>query len=478
MNRTKPVARPDRRSGSRAWMAFLAMAYALAATIAGCSSGTTSPEEPVTSDASSSPSPAGDGGTQPVSEAATTDVVRVESGASDAGATVHDAQAQPEAAVDGGPAVGLVIGGMCFPVCAFPLITDPNDSGYGFEHQQSCVDPRSAQAATARPCSPPAPPNAPPPGDGFFDGTQCFPPCTSSITAVAADGGPSDYGFERGQTCVLPGTASALGDLPCVPNVMVYPPSNGVDLGTGCTPLCVDPVVSAPDGGAYGFENNMTCVVSASVPALQGIPCTAPNPPPPPPPPPAPTGPGWNGDYTATMFGQVDCAPLGVTDSTNLNGSTCVASRQVTLNTTNEEFYGAPGDLSTLWTGSPCTCVGNPSQTTTCSSPPACPGQADCAQCVEVVCNGTGIYSFEDDGFTHDEFCKPNAAVVVQIIDACPHNHPSNVYWCTAARPNHIDLSCSAFAALTEGRPIVDIGSINAYVRPVDCSMGLGATTF
>jgi hypothetical protein len=52
------------------------------------------------------------------------------------------------------------------------------------------------------------------------------------------------------------------------------------------------------------------------------------------------------------------------------------------------------------------------------------------------------------------------------------------VYWCTAARPNHIDLSCSAFAALTEGRPIVDIGSINAYVRPVDCSVGLGPKTF
>jgi hypothetical protein len=414
---------------------------------------------------------------QGATEAGSADAAAEGQGAIDAAAPARDAQGQADAAADGG-VFGRSVGGNCFPICAFPLITDPSNSGYGWEQQRSCLDPRSPQAATAPPCTPPPPPNAPPPGDGFFDGTQCFPACTSDLTAFGPDGGLTDYGYERGRSCIVPGTASALGDLPCVPTVMVYPPGNGVNNGTGCIPLCVSPAMSAPDGGAYGFENGATCVVSTSVPALQGIPCTAPNPPPPPPPPPAPTGPGWNGDYTATMFGQVDCAPLGVTDSTNLNSSTCVASRQVTLNSTNEEFYGAPGDLSTLWTGSPCTCVGNPGQTTTCGSPPACTGQADCGQCVEIACNGTGVYSFEGDGFTHDEFCKPNASVVVQIIDACPHNHPSNVYWCTAARPNHIDLSCSAFASLTQGRPIAQIGSINAYVRPVDCSVGLGAHTF
>jgi hypothetical protein len=187
---------------------------------------------------------------------------------------------------------------------------------------------------------------------------------------------------------------------------------------------------------------------------------------------------GWNSDYTATMFGQVNCAPLGFTDPTNLNNSTCVARRAVSLNSSNQTYYGAPGDLSTLWGGSPCTCIGGQAQTGTCTSPPACSGQTDCGLCVEIACNAAGTYSYMNDGFTHDEFCKPNTSVVVQIVDACPHNHPSNVYWCTSARPNHIDISCSAFGGITQGRTVGQIGSINVYVRPVDCSVGLGLKTF
>jgi hypothetical protein len=186
--------------------------------------------------------------------------------------------------------------------------------------------------------------------------------------------------------------------------------------------------------------------------------------------------------YTATMFGQVDCAPLGVTDSTNLNGSTCVARGAVHLSGANTMYYGAAGDLSTLWNSAPaCTCIGGQSAPDRCSSPPACAGQTDCGLCVEVTCNATGIYSFNGDGFTHDEFCKAGQSVVVQLIDACPHNHPSNTYWCTTARPQHIDLSCTAFNALvnaTTTRPLSTIGSINVYTRMVDCSVGLGVHTF
>ncbi len=182
------------------------------------------------------------------------------------------------------------------------------------------------------------------------------------------------------------------------------------------------------------------------------------------------------------MFGQVDCAPLGVTDSTNLNGSTCVARGAVHLSGANTMYYGAAGDLSTLWNSAPaCTCNGAQSAPDRCASPPACAGQTDCGLCVEVTCNATGIYSFNGDGFTHDEFCKAGQSVVVQLIDACPHNHPSNTYWCTTARPQHIDLSCTAFNALvnaTTARPLSSIGSINVYTRPVDCSVGLGVHTF
>jgi hypothetical protein len=95
-----------------------------------------------------------------------------------------------------------------------------------------------------------------------------------------------------------------------------------------------------------------------------------------------------------------------------------------------------------------------------------------------VACNATGTFSFMNSGFTHDEFCRAGQSVVVQLIDACPHNHPNNTYWCTAARPDHIDLSCTAFSSLVQGSPVGDIGSINVYVRSVSCSVGLGVKTF
>jgi hypothetical protein len=178
------------------------------------------------------------------------------------------------------------------------------------------------------------------------------------------------------------------------------------------------------------------------------------------------------------MFGQVNCAPFGFSDATNLNGSTCVGRGAVQLSGANTMYFGAAGDLSTLWNGAPqCTCAGNQNQAR-CGSPPGCAGQTDCGQCVEIACNGTGTHSFMNDGFTHNEFCKPNTSVVVQLIDACPHNHPNNTYWCTAARPNHIDVSCSAFNAIATGRPIGEIGSVNVYARPVNCNVGLGPKTF
>jgi hypothetical protein len=80
-------------------------------------------------------------------------------------------------------------------------------------------------------------------------------------------------------------------------------------------------------------------------------------------------------------------------------------------------------------------------------------------------------------GDTHNRFCRAGQSVVVQIIDACPHNHVNNTYWCTSARPNHIDLSCSAFQQITQGAAVGTIGYVNAYVRPVDCSVGLGPKT-
>jgi hypothetical protein len=453
--------------------AFRALWIALPLGMGGCSA---APEAvpPRPTDASSDDVGAEANVAAPVQDAATRDVSTADEGGGATDASTSNATDSGNT----GTSSGLRVSGACYPVCVFPDITDPNNTGWGWELQASCISPRNPLATGAPPCRAPSFPNPPPPGNGRYSGGTCYPFCTSRVTATSLDGGATDWGYERGRACIVAGTAVAVGGLPCDPNVAVYPPGNGVDLGMGCLALCQNPLVSAVDGGSYGYENGATCVVSSSAPALQGTPCTAPNAPPPPPPPPPPAGVGWNADYTATMFGQVDCAPRGVTDSTNLHNATCVVRTAVQLDATNQVYYGAPGDLSTLWTGNPCTCVGGQSGAGVCGSAPACNGQSDCAQCVEIACNGAGTYSFMNDGFTHDEFCKPNTSVVIQIIDACPHNHPNNVYWCTAARPNHIDLSCSAFAGITQGRPIAQIGSINAYVRPVSCSVGLGVKTY
>jgi hypothetical protein len=187
--------------------------------------------------------------------------------------------------------------------------------------------------------------------------------------------------------------------------------------------------------------------------------------------PPLPASDGWLDDYTATMFGQVDCTQHGFNDPTNLNTSACVSRGAVSLDAQNQTWFGATGDLSSLWSGPACSC----GQTQgTCASPPSCNGQDNCGACFEVACDPAGVHSFMNDGFTHNEFCRNDQSVVIQVIDACPHNHPMNTWWCTESRPNHIDVSCSAFDSIAQGRPIGDIGSLNVYVRPVDCSVGLG----
>lgn|GEM_PF-1989899 len=378
---------------------------------------------------------------------------------------------------DGGLASGngLYKDGKCFPTCGFPTITDPDNDGYGWEGQTTCLVATSPAAAGTSACVAPEIANAPVPGNGIQTGTTCFPVCSSDITDPDHDG----YGYEHLNPCIVEKTAAALGGLPCTPNLPPLGMGNGIKVGDGtCHPLCQNLAVAMPDAAGFGYENMASCVVSTSLAALQGVPCDAPAPPPPPPPPPAPAGAGWNPDYTATMFGQADCAAYGFSDTTNLNASTCVARGAVQLGGANTSFFGATGDLATLWNGAPaCTCTGGGNQNR-CASPPACSGQSNCGQCVEIACNGTGTHSYMGDGFTHDEFCKPNASVVVQLIDACPHNHPNNSYWCTTARPNHIDLSCTAFNAIAQGRPIGEIGSINVYARAVSCNVGLGAKTF
>ena len=198
---------------------------------------------------------------------------------------------------------------------------------------------------------------------------------------------------------------------------------------------------------------------------------------------------GWLVGYTATMFGNIAASPAsdcsGVanfTDATMISRATCTSQGFPVATygagvANAASFYGAPGDLSSMWVGPLCTC---PAGQTTCV--PSCRMEGDCGRCFEVKCDPAGIGSYSD-GATRvgATYCNPNQSAVVQIIDACPHNHSNNPWWCTAANPgtvNHIDISCSAMKAIA-GNPamIGNWGWLNVQVRQVDCAVGLGAKT-
>ena len=131
------------------------------------------------------------------------------------------------------------------------------------------------------------------------------------------------------------------------------------------------------------------------------------------------------------------------TKLTTKRDASCVSRGAVGLDAQNQVYFGATGDLSSLWSGAPCECQGAATGGV-CRTPPACPDQQNCGRCVEVTCNFEGRQSFQGDGVTHNELCRAGTSVVVQLIDACPHNHPNNAYWCTERRKDHIDVSCSA----------------------------------
>lgn len=379
-------------------------------------------------------------------------------------------------------------GAQCLPVCGFPRLTDPDKNGdldgFGYEGQRTCIVDGTTLALSSPRCDVIPLDVRPPPGSGIYREAVCLPACASTLTDPDPKTGLSDgWGYERRRNCIVPGTAAALGGLPCDPGEKSFPPGDGIDVVVAgkleCRPLCRTPGVSDPDGDGFGYEHEQSCIVSASVAALQGVPCDAPDLPPAPPPPPPPPGEGWHSDYSATMFGEVDCAAFGFDDpgDSDLHEAACVSTKAVSLNAENQKYFGATGDLASLWTGPPCKCS-EPTSSGVCRTPPACPEQGNCGECVEVTCNFEGQHSFQGDGVTHNELCRPGQSVVVQLIDACPHNHPNNAYWCTEARKNHIDVSCSAFRELTQGRAIGQIGSINVHARRVDCSVGLGPKTF
>jgi hypothetical protein len=176
-------------------------------------------------------------------------------------------------------------------------------------------------------------------------------------------------------------------------------------------------------------------------------------------------------------------------DTTNIAGSACVSEKEGSVTiaafssgaANDASYYGAPGDLSSIWQGGECTCQSNdpenPGTTGNCSEAPSCPMEQDCGKCVAVKCDPNGTIS--EGGFNHDAYCSTTEYAVVEVIDACPHNHPTNEAssegWCTAKQANHIDLSCSALGGISNlGTNIGQQGWLNVDVQIVPCSLGLG----
>ncbi len=168
----------------------------------------------------------------------------------------------------------------------------------------------------------------------------------------------------------------------------------------------------------------------------------------------------WTTGYVATMYGNSssgDCAGYSsFSDSTNYDSQTCPNVTKASYSSgaaNNASYYGALGDLSSLWGSAPeCQCPGG--GTRNALKPhrvlvkPNLGGLAVCA--LPSKCDPSGSYRAVAVRMMN---CSTTTYVVVQIIDACPHNHPTNVAsangWCTSEQSQHIDLSCSGLGGIS-----------------------------
>lgn len=173
-------------------------------------------------------------------------------------------------AAGAGAGNGFQVGVQCFPVCA-SAATDVDLDGYGFEAGRSCVVAGSAPTVTASRCMPAAPVDPGiPPGDGFSISGTCHARCLSAASDPDPVTGATDgWGYEMGHSCVVAGSAPAMGAIPCIPPVAAT--GDGYQVGALCVPACMH--ANLADAMGYGYEAQQTCVVPASAAALQNARC-------------------------------------------------------------------------------------------------------------------------------------------------------------------------------------------------------------
>lgn len=115
------------------------------------------------------------------------------------------------------------------------------------------------------------------------DGT-CKLSCTDDSTDADEGGVTDGWGFEAGQSCVVPGGAADSGEACDDPVLATGPdtpsvPGTGVLINGSCTLVCSDASTDADAAGAtdgWGYERGVSCVVSGgtSDPGAEAEACT------------------------------------------------------------------------------------------------------------------------------------------------------------------------------------------------------------
>ncbi|MEM9456177.1 MAG: carbohydrate-binding domain-containing protein, partial [Myxococcota bacterium] len=102
---------------------------------------------------------------------------------------------------------------------------------------------------------------------GLEVGGTCFPVCGAGAVDPDGDG----WGWENDASCIVDGSSPAMGATPCGDQDPA-PTSDGIEVGGTCFAVCGAGAID-PDGDGWGWENDASCIVDGSAPAQSGEPC-------------------------------------------------------------------------------------------------------------------------------------------------------------------------------------------------------------
>jgi mannan endo-1,4-beta-mannosidase len=214
----------------------------------------------------------------------------------------------------------------CSALCEFSTnpALDPEGDDWAYEYSQSCVIPGSPTASNQAclTCDP-VPPSAAKPGVVVKNGagvSECVPVCSHN-TDPAADPELDGWAYEDNSSCVIPGTATAITNLPCTTGAALPEPQSrpGVEVRDGedgelrciatCTYYTSPTQAGANDDGRaddWAWEASDSCIIPGTLTA-HNTPCATLMPLPPPEPRP---GIMVNGDPVMDSCKWSDCVPL------------------------------------------------------------------------------------------------------------------------------------------------------------------------